>query len=62
MTAKLRLISVTLQPEFVLDDGDNLTPIQTEPVKVVAAEWTDYPQKGFEEARAALEAELTSDN
>lgn len=58
---KLRLISVTLQPEFVLDDGENLTPVQTESVKVLGAEWEDFAQKGFKQAQMSLEQSLNED-
>jgi len=55
---RLRLVSVTVLAEFVADDGETLTPVTVEPVKVPAADWPTYATTTFAEAQAALEAQL----
>lgn len=39
MTARLRPIQFIVQPVFVVDDGDILTPLNVQPVTVAAADW-----------------------
>lgn len=38
---RLRLLSVQIAPQFVLDDGDTLTPINPQPQTLPAAEWAN---------------------
>jgi hypothetical protein len=40
--AKLRLVKVIVQPVFVLDDDENVTEIDHQPVAIPAAEWPSY--------------------
>lgn len=60
-TSKLRLVGVQVRPEFVIDDGETLTPVVTQqPLGqyVSAKDWPDYPANGFLEAVENLEREL----
>lgn len=36
---RLRLLSVQIAPQFVLDDGDTLTPINPQPQSLSASDW-----------------------
>ncbi len=38
-TPRLRPISYIIQPQFVVDDGDSLTPVPVQPITVSAADW-----------------------
>jgi len=39
VTARLRPVAFLVQPQFMLDDGDTLTPLQVQPVTISAADW-----------------------
>jgi hypothetical protein len=55
---KLRLLSVTLHPQFLADDGDNLTPLQVQPITMLAADWPNVLAQfaeGMEQLRAQVE-------
>lgn len=41
MGKRLRLIGVKVTPQFVLDDGDILTPIPVQSADITAAEWVN---------------------
>jgi hypothetical protein len=58
MAAKLRLLKVIVQPVFVLDDGDNLTEVQADPVVVSPEDWPRYPTTGFARAVDALQEQI----
>lgn len=60
MTRRLRLLRVTVQAEFIADDGETLEPVAVEPVTLTAAEWASYPAT-FEAARQSLEAQINTD-
>lgn len=36
---RLRVVGFVVQPQFVVDDGDTLTPLPVGPVNVSAADW-----------------------
>lgn len=67
---KVRLVGVTAQFEFVVDDGDHLTPLllddgqggRSKPaVSIPAADWPTYATSTFLEAVAALEADVNGE-
>ncbi|MDQ3740131.1 MAG: hypothetical protein M3389_04220 [Actinomycetota bacterium] len=58
---KLRLVKVAVQPHFVLDDGETLREVVTDPVVISAAEWQAYRETGFDEAVAELERRLSEE-
>jgi hypothetical protein len=56
---KLRLVSVAVQPVFMLDDGENLTAMDPHPPVVIpAAEWPSYSGERFPREVAAWQAQL----
>lgn len=44
---KLRLVTVTVIPQFMLDDGETLTPLSHRAVTIPAAEWPSYSGERF---------------
>lgn len=54
MAKRLRLLKVIVQPVFVLDDGEELTELTTDPVIVAARDWPDYANTTFVESVADL--------
>lgn len=54
MAKRLRLLKVIVQPVFVLDDGEELTELTTDPVIVAARDWPDYANTTFAESVADL--------
>lgn len=57
MTARVRLVQVALTPQFVIDDGDTLTPLPPQQWTVPAGEWPDIHAK-VTAAVADLESRL----
>lgn len=57
MTKRLRCVAVTLVPQFVVDDGDTLTPIQVEPIALTMDHWPNVVER-FAAATAELQASL----
>lgn len=57
---RLRLLDVTVAARFITDDGEVIEEVTTEPVRVTASGWADYPAT-FEASRAALEAQLNEE-
>jgi len=50
-----RLVHVIVQPVFVLDDGDNVSLFEQEPILVKAADWPTYPMRFADEVEAWTE-------
>jgi len=44
---RLRLVQVIVQPVFVLDDGESITPIEHGAVAIPAGEWPTYSGERF---------------
>lgn len=42
MTERVRPVSVTVQIDAVIDDGDTLTPIRSRPVTIPARDWDAF--------------------
>lgn len=59
MTKRLRLIKVVVQPSFVVDDGETLQEMHTEPIVVTASDWAAFPER-FAESIAEHEARLNA--
>lgn len=36
---RLRLVAYVIQPQFMVDDGETLTPLPVQPLTIPAAEW-----------------------
>jgi hypothetical protein len=58
---RLRLVEVRVQPVFMLDDGENLTPLEHPPTVIPAHEWPTYSSERFprevQEWQQRIEAE-----
>lgn len=39
---RVRLVSVVVQLNLVVDDGKHLAPLQVEPIGMPAAEWSNF--------------------
>lgn len=59
MTARLRVVSYTVQPQVMLDDGEHLSPVQLNPVVIPAVEWPNVVMM-MADALAAMQAEYDS--
>lgn len=55
---KARIISIVIQPQIVIDDGDNLTPQQVQPMTVLWRDWPQFAAHGLQDALAQLQAQL----
>ena len=60
--SRLRLLKVVCQAVFVLDDGESLTELVTEPVTVQAEEWPSFASERFVAGAAELRARLGCDD
>lgn len=58
---KLRLLSVVVQPHYVIDDGEHLVDASTQPITVPSAEWPKIV-KELERARLSQEARINTDD
>lgn len=56
---KLRVLGYTVQTHLLVDDGDILTPVPTDPVNVSTTQWPNIVDL-MEEARQKLEATLST--
>lgn len=52
------MLHVAVQPHFVIDDGENLEPIQHPPILVPANEWPSYSGERFPREVKVWETEL----
>lgn len=60
MTQRIRLVAWTVQPHVVLDDGENLTPINVQPIDINSADWERWKAGGDAESLATLEAQVAA--
>lgn len=58
MSKRIRLVSVRVQPVFMLDDGDNLEPIEHPVTVIPASEWPDYSNERFPRELEQWQAQL----
>jgi hypothetical protein len=58
MAGKLRVVSVTVQVEAVIDDGDHLTPVPIQPARIAAKDWDAWAAQGLAASLEVLEAQL----
>jgi hypothetical protein len=54
MADRLRLVGWNIQPVLMVDDGENLTPIQVPPISISAGQWEQFKNGGDEQALAEL--------
>lgn len=58
MTRRVRVIRYHVQPELVVDDGENLAPLPVAPIVIPAAEWQSFTDGGLPAALAQLQAQI----
>ena len=58
---RVRVIRYLLQPDVVVDDGENLTALQVEPLALNAADWEQFVIEGLSEALIQLQAQQNGD-
>ena len=46
---RLRLLKVVIQPTFVIDDGESLQEMTSEPITITPTDWPDYAKTTFVE-------------
>lgn len=59
--SRVRLVSVQVQPVFLLDDGETLTPVDHPSVMIPAAEWPTYSSERFPREVAEWQAQLDAE-
>lgn len=57
---RLRLVHVRVQPIFMIDDGETLTPLEHPVVTIPAAEWPAYSGERFPREAAEWQARLNA--
>jgi hypothetical protein len=55
---KARIINVLVQPQIVIDDGENLTPQEVKTIAVAWRDWPTFAANGLQDALAKMQAEL----
>jgi hypothetical protein len=58
MERKIRFIQFAVQPVAVIDDGENLNPIEIKPIVIRASEWARFAASGPSELLAELQHQL----
>ena len=54
MTARVRLVGWNVQPVLMVDDGEDLTPVNVGAIQIPAKEWDKFKNGGDEQALAEL--------
>lgn len=55
---RVRIISVMVQPNIVLDDGENLTPQPVKPLTVLWRDWPEFAARGLQEALQQMQEQI----
>ena len=55
---RVRLVAWRVQPVVMVDDGDQLVPVDVAPVDVPASEWPAFKSGGDVDALGQLEVQL----
>jgi hypothetical protein len=58
MTTRMRLVGWQVQPVVMADDGENLTPVNVNPVMVPASGWDAFKAGGDDQALAQLRDQI----
>jgi hypothetical protein len=61
VTDRLRLVEVVVQPVIMRDDGEHLTPVQVQPIRVSAADLDAFPAKLLSDLAAAEQSVVPHD-
>jgi hypothetical protein len=54
----MRVVGWQVQPIVMADDGDNLTPVNVQPVTISAAQWQAFKDGGDEQALEQVRAQI----
>lgn len=57
MTGQVRLVSVVMQLELVVDDGNTLTPLETAPIRLPPAGWPPNMDALLEQVQRQIDGE-----
>lgn len=55
---RLRVVAVHVQLEAFADDGDGLTPLQLQPIRVPFQQWQEFVDSGFASAVDQLRGQV----
>jgi hypothetical protein len=55
---KVRIIQFIVQPIAVIDDGENLIPVEVKPIPVLAASWKKFAENGADDLLGQLQAQI----
>lgn len=58
MTTRLRIVAVVVQVEAFADDGDELTPLPIQPMRIPIARWADFAAGGFDQSIVDLRTQI----
>lgn len=48
LSKRMRVVGWNVQPVVMVDDGDNLTPVQVQPLQVPQADWQAFVDGGWQ--------------
>ncbi|QGU03091.1 hypothetical protein CKALI_11235 [Corynebacterium kalinowskii] len=54
----VRIISITIAPNAVIDDGENLTQMDVRPITITARDWDAFTAGGIAGIKRQLEAAI----
>lgn len=55
---RLRVVSVVVQIEAFADDGETLTPLSVQPLRIPVRDWRRFVEEGFDAAITDLQARV----
>ena len=58
MTKRMRLVGWIVQPVVMADDGENLTPVNVNPVNIPAAGWDAFKGGGDVQALTSVREQV----
>lgn len=61
MGKRLRIVGWQVQPQLMVDDGENLQPLNTQPITIPHSEWDEFVDGGWEEAIGRVREQVEAD-
>lgn len=61
MATRMRVVAWEVKPLVMADDGDDLTPVDVNPVRVAAKDWEGFKTGGDLEALKPIQEQIESD-
>ncbi len=58
MSPRVRVVGWNVQPIVMLDDGDDLTPLNLNPQTIAAKDWPAFKAGGDEQALDSIRAQV----